>query len=89
LLAADGPMPPLPTSRSRRAAAALWGLVAAATCLWAAGPVTTNDVYWHLETGELLARAGGFPARDPFSFTATYQLWYLNEWLTQQLFYGC
>ena len=30
----------------------------------AAGPVTTNDLYWHVSTGQLLWETGGFPQAE-------------------------
>ena len=38
-------------------------VIALLTFAWAAGPVTTNDLYWHLNTGELLWTAGELAPR--------------------------
>lgn len=66
----------------------LAGIVLALVFVHAAAPVSTNDLYWHVNTGLLLWETGGFPHVDPFSYTATEQTWYLHEWLTQALFAG-
>ena len=68
------------------------GLLTGATfvslVLHAAGPVTTNDLFWHVKTGEHLWRVGGFPERDVFSYTTDGLEWVLHEWLTQLIFFG-
>lgn len=67
----------------------LLGLVLAVLFAYAAGPVTTNDLFWHVKTGEVLWQSGGaFPSVDPFSYTASERPWFLHEWLTQVVFYG-
>lgn len=64
-------------------------VVLAAIAAHAGAPVTTNDVYWHIKTGEHLWQGGElFPTQDPFSYTASERPWFLHEWLTQLLFYG-
>ena len=68
-----------------------WALVAVLCCLvylQASAPVTTNDLFWHINTGEHLLAAGEFPERDVFSYTAGHLEWNLHEWLTQVVFYG-
>lgn len=37
------------------------------------------DLWWHLQTGELIAR-DGIPDVDPFSYTAAGQPWVVQEW---------
>lgn len=68
-----------------RAARALYLLLLAWTALYAGAPLFTNDAFWHVATGRLLLEQGGFPALDPFSYTATDQRWHLHEWLSQVL----
>jgi hypothetical protein len=43
------------------------------------------DYFWHLQTGELIARSG-LPSHDPFSFTYGGP-WTLHEWLGELLIY--
>jgi len=43
------------------------------------------DYFWHLQTGELIARSG-LPSNDPFSFTYGGP-WTLHEWLAQLVIY--
>src|SRR5437762_1853949 len=42
---------------------------------------TDIDVWWHLKTGELIARMGAVPTVDPFSYTAAGRPWVAHEWL--------
>lgn len=58
------------------------------TVLHASGPVTTNDVFWHVKTGEHLWQTGTLPDRDVFSYTTTDLDWVLHEWLAQLAFFG-
>lgn len=43
------------------------------------------DYFWHLQTGELIARSG-LPTHDPFSFTYG-GAWTLHEWLAELVIY--
>jgi hypothetical protein len=38
------------------------------------------DLWWHLQTGELIVRDRAVPATDPFSFTAAGEPWVVQEW---------
>ena len=40
------------------------------------------DMWWHLRTGEYIARLG-IPAQDVFSFTVRQNAWVTHEWLSQ------
>jgi hypothetical protein len=51
----------------------------------AAGPMFTNDAFWHVNTGRHILQHG-FGGPDPFSFTAVAQPWFQHEWLTQVVF---
>lgn len=62
------------------------GTAALGLLLAAGAPVFTNDVFWHVTTGDHLLTHGLWPGADPFSFTAGGQSWVLHEWLTQVLF---
>ncbi|MCB9868393.1 MAG: hypothetical protein H6837_00970 [Planctomycetes bacterium] len=62
--------------------------IALLVAVWAGAPITTNDLFWHVKTGEHLWSVGAFPDRDPFSFTTARLPWVLHEWLTQLLFAG-
>lgn len=82
-------------SRVRRGLAALlgsfslpWLLAALAFIIAFCAPGFTDpDFYWHLKTGELIARSGAIPATDPFSYTFGGKPWVAHEWLTELLFY--
>ncbi len=62
-------------------AAAAVGLASFDLLLAVAGPVATEDVFWHMAAGRVLLEHGGRPAGDPFSFTAPDVPWTLQEWL--------
>ena len=49
--------------------------------------VQDPDFFWHLTTGELIARSGSVPTTDPFSFTWAGQPWTLHEWLSELAIY--
>jgi hypothetical protein len=49
--------------------------------------VQDPDFFWHLTTGELIARSGRVPTTDPFSFTWAGQPWTLHEWLSELAIY--
>ncbi len=42
---------------------------------------TDMDFWWHLKTGELIARTGAIPTVDVFSYTAAGRPWVAHEWL--------
>lgn len=42
---------------------------------------TDQDVLWHIAAGDLIRQMGELPTRDPWSFTAGEQPWYLISWL--------
>ena len=65
-------------------AAALGGVLWAITL---AKGIADPDLFWHLTTGELIARTGSVPAVDPFSFTWFGQPWTPHEWLSELLIY--
>ncbi len=82
-------------SRLRRGSSALLGsfslpwLMASLVFIIAfcAPGFTDPDFYWHLKTGELIAKSGAIPATDPFSYTYAGKPWVAHEWLTELLFY--
>src|SRR5262249_24962944 len=39
------------------------------------------DFWWHLRTGEIIAKSGAIPRTHPFSFTAEGRTWTAHEWL--------
>lgn len=49
---------------------------------------TDIDFWWHLKTGELIARTGTVPTADPFSYTAQGRPWVAHEWLWDLAVYG-
>ena len=77
-----------PTSWSRPLSRALLLVTGLLTFLHVCGPVTTNDLFWHIKTGEHLWNTGGFSSRDVFSYTTEDLAWIQHEWLSQLIFYG-
>ncbi len=71
----------------RRTPDLLFVLLALWAMAFAGAPVFTNDVFWHVATGQHLlaefAAGRAFPTVDPFSYTAQDQVWVLHEWLFQ------
>jgi hypothetical protein len=45
--------------------------------------ITDPDVWWHLKTGEYIARHKSVPHSDPFSYTRAGEPWVAHEWLTE------
>src|SRR5579872_4944040 len=78
----------------------LLGLAALLLMGWFSPGISDTDFWWHLKTGEYIARNHSLPVPDPFAFTtATAKSAYpgeertrrfnlTHEWLTQLLFYG-
>ena len=58
---------------------ALAALLALAVA-WASLPLTHDDLFGHLRTGELIADQGRVPLTDPFSFTRPGTRWITHEW---------
>jgi hypothetical protein len=50
-------------------------------------PITDNDVWWHLKTGEFIVKHGLIPRTDIFSFTIYGKPWVTFEWLSQVVLY--
>ena len=48
---------------------------------------TDIDLWWHLKTGELIARTGVVPTSDPFSYTVPGRPWVAHEWLWELAVY--
>jgi len=76
-------------------------VLAAILCVGLLSPeIRDSDFWWHLETGEYIARAHSLPVPDPFAYTtAAAPLAYpgenivrhfnlTHEWLAQLFFYG-
>jgi hypothetical protein len=53
----------------------------------AARNVSDPDLWWHLKTGEYIARHHSVPHTDPFSYTRAGKPWVAHEWLTEFLLY--
>jgi hypothetical protein len=75
-------------SLARRPIALAFGVLAIMVALFAGAPVFTNDVFWHIATGDHLLATFDFAGADPFSYTASERPWFLHEWLTQVTFAG-
>ncbi len=50
-------------------------------------PIRDNSAFLHLRTGIDIARGGGIPRVDPYSFTASGEPWVVQSWLAE-LTYG-
>lgn len=63
------------------------GVVAAVAFVTAFFPVrASDDVWWHIKTGQYLLRTGEwFPAHDVFSITGADRPWVNHEWLSDIL----
>ncbi len=62
--------------------------IAVAICCLSVVSVSTNDLWIHLKTGELILQTGSVPHKDPYSFTAAGHDYIAHEWLAGVLFYG-
>ncbi len=89
------PAPPSAPQRLRRRFSPLtvgYGLVAALALLWVAllsvKAIPAYDLYWQLKTGQVIAQTRHVPVADLFSYTAAGDRWYVQEWLSEVLFYG-
>jgi hypothetical protein len=51
-------------------------------------PVDDPDIWWHLRTGEWIARAGGVPVTDPFSSFGYQKPWIAYSWLFELIVSG-
>ena len=63
-------------------------LLLATVALLGLTPITDGDVWWHLKFGEVFWQSRGFPAHDPFVFTAGPDPWVIRAWLAEVLLYG-
>lgn len=52
------------------------------------GPLWSEDLWWHLRTGELIAQQHAVPHADPFSYTRPGASWVAHEWGYEVLVYG-
>ncbi len=50
-------------------------------------PLTDQDTWWHLRTGEWIVGHRRLPTADPWSFTETHR-WIPHEWLSEVLLYA-
>jgi len=86
----------LPLSDARRATAhvglarsvRLFALLSAAVCVTALTvfPVSNNDIWIHLTTGQYVLEHGRPPVTDPYSYTAADHAYVAHEWLAAVLF---
>jgi hypothetical protein len=51
-------------------------------------PLATDDLWWHLKTGQLIWQTHSIPGFDVFSFTNFGQKWIAHEWLAEFFLYG-
>ncbi|MFA1545096.1 hypothetical protein [Actinomadura chokoriensis] len=56
-------------------------------CAMGFGRLSDNSYFWHLRTGRWILDHG-FPAGDPFSYTAPEAHWVLQSWLAEVLYAG-
>lgn len=54
--------------------------LAALAIAWASLPLTHDDLFGHLRTGEWIVEEGTVPHTDPFSFTRAGTRWITHEW---------
>jgi hypothetical protein len=66
---------------------ALAALLALAVA-WASLPLTHDDLFGHLRTGEWIVTQGKVPLTDPFSFTRPGARWITHEWGFSLLAWG-
>lgn len=66
---------------------ALAALIALALA-WASLPLTHDDLFGHLRTGELILETSRVPLTDPFSFTRPGERWVTHEWGFSLLTWG-
>jgi len=68
------------------------GVVLAALLLWTflvvCTPLWSNDIWWHLRTGQLILERGGIPRLDWFTFTSSDRAWIDLHWGFQLLVTG-
>jgi hypothetical protein len=50
--------------------------------------IPAYDLYWQLKTGELICSTRHVPRTDLLSYTAYGDPWYVQEWLSEVLFFG-
>lgn len=62
--------------------------LAALAIAWASLPLTHDDLFGHLRTGELIVDQGKVPLTDPFSFTRPGARWVTHEWGFSLLAWG-
>jgi hypothetical protein len=51
-------------------------------------PEPDFDYWWHLAVGRYMVQTHQWPSPDPFSFTASGQIWTAHEWLIEIVMYG-
>jgi hypothetical protein len=80
----------VPRKLTTRALAFASSLALLAAFVWAvaARPLSHDDLFWHLRTGELIAQTGSVPHADPFSHTMPGAAWTTHEWGFALLVYG-
>lgn len=57
-----------------------WLALAALAVAWASLPLSHDDLFGHLRTGEHIVETGRVPLTDPFSFTRPGTRWVTHEW---------
>ena len=55
--------------------------------LFASRPLSDPDFWWHLKTGEYIAKTFSIPRFDFYSFTTPGKHWVAHEWLSEVVFY--
>ncbi len=55
--------------------------------LLASRPLSDGDFWWHLKTGEYIAKTLSIPHVDFYSFTVPGKPWVAHEWLSEIIFY--
>lgn len=66
----------------------LMGLLAVLAVLTVSSRFDDPDMWWHLQTGQIIWTTHAIPTIDVFSYTTGHHSWVPHEWLAQTLIYG-
>lgn len=77
----------VPADKKELLLPSLAGIIFTIIFLVSLTPVSSNDIFWHLETGRYIYENTEIPENDPFSYTASTRPWRAHEWLADVLFF--
>ena len=78
-----GPSEPAGSRLERPIAALLVLLLLAVAVALSAQRIQSQDYWWHLRSGQLIADTGAIPKVDPYTYTAAGSRWIDIQWLFQ------